>query len=64
MNSGDFQLDAAYRDYKAAESKYLGLLGKKKREQHEACSHMWSYVGQGHNDDMYMCHKCGLSKWE
>lgn len=28
------------------------------------CKHDWSYLGHGHNDDLYECRVCLAKKWE
>lgn len=27
------------------------------------CEHEWTYSGHGHNDDLYICRKCGKEEW-
>lgn len=27
------------------------------------CEHDWKYDGHGHNDDFYICNKCGAEEW-
>ena len=27
--------------------------------KHIPCEHEWTYDGHGHNDNHYVCHKCG-----
>ena len=36
---------------------------EKKKKQAE-CDHHWEYFCHGHNDDAYVCTRCGDTKWE
>lgn len=29
----------------------------------KVCNHDWSYEGHGHNDELYECKICQLTKW-